>query len=205
MSAPIQEPLTQRSIANLQWGNNQLFRRPDPNSAFVPPVFRAAQWATGTTTNGNDMELAIFDEWENPDESIFGGNLVGSDLGSVEGLVDGLYVITMTWYWDGLGYGLNVRHAGEIENNLGVGITEPNMCEMPRSMGGHGGGDPAYSFTIIDSYPGICQSLSLPGCSPVRPLPDYEFYVGQNSTTNKDAYVSVEVAYWPCDITVDTT
>jgi hypothetical protein len=48
MTAPIQEPLTQRSIAGLQYGTNQLFRRPD-----VTP----AATAGGTTS-------AYFDDYD---------------------------------------------------------------------------------------------------------------------------------------------
>jgi hypothetical protein len=146
-------------------------------------------------THRPQMTIVEFDNFDDITGPYFGGNLSGSELLSIEGLQAGLYVVTMTWYWDGLGYGTNVRHAGEIENNLGVGIVEPNMCEMPRVMGGHGGGDPAYSFTIMQHYPRLYDELNL--ATPVRPLPDYSFWIGQNSTTSKDAYVSAEVAYWP--------
>jgi hypothetical protein len=153
------------------------------------------QWVTGTTTNGSDMALVEFDKFDDITGEFFGGNLdPGPVLLSIEGLKPGYYATTVTWYWDGLGFGTNVRHAAEIENGLGVGIVEPNMCEMPRTLGGHGGGDPAYSFTIGQYYPRLYDDLNL--ATPVRPLPDFSFWVGQNSGSAKDCYVSAEVAYW---------
>ena len=166
---------------------------PDPISCLpLPYVFRAAQWVTGTTTGtGSDLALAQFDKFDDITGPVFGGNLSAGKLLSIEGLLEGLYVVTMNWYWDG---SFNATHGAEIENNLGVGITEPNMVEMPRAMAGHGGGDVVYSFTIIQRYPRLYDELNL--ATPARPLPDYSFWVGQTSGATKNAYVSAEVAYW---------
>lgn len=44
MTQPIQEPATQRSIGALQWGQNQLFRRPDPNAGGGTSVVHMFAW-----------------------------------------------------------------------------------------------------------------------------------------------------------------
>lgn len=94
MTAPIQEPTTQRQIAGNTWAGNQLFRRPSPVAAAV--TIPGVEWLyVHSLTNWGDTGPTILDwalrngSW---DSSFPTFNINASD--NVEVAKDGIYV-----YW----------------------------------------------------------------------------------------------------------
>ena len=74
MTQPVQEPLTQRSISQLNWGQNQLFRRPDPNASSPVQIFRATRGfdASAVSVGSGGSQVTVdFDIWNWCDDSVF--------------------------------------------------------------------------------------------------------------------------------------
>ena len=64
MTQPVQEPLTQRSISSLQWGQNQLYRRPDVNAGSDnPSIWAVAAWFDGADVEDEIFEPATWDDF----------------------------------------------------------------------------------------------------------------------------------------------
>lgn len=105
MTRPIYEPTPARADAQLDFGQQQLFRRPAPVSIGTgPPVFRAAVGPPGGTgtpydpeiyrehyTTGDDGENNVFwDQWDTTfDTSLFATNLYEFTRNATEGPVIG--------------------------------------------------------------------------------------------------------------------
>lgn len=70
MTQPVQEPTTQRDIARLGFGTEQLFRRPAPESGVLIEYFRAVRYTT-LTVAGASQVVVDWDEWEVCREDIF--------------------------------------------------------------------------------------------------------------------------------------
>jgi hypothetical protein len=64
MTAPIQEPNLYRHASGLQWGQNQLFRRPGPPGTAPMQIFRAARYLTNITVPGPSQIIVDWDYWE---------------------------------------------------------------------------------------------------------------------------------------------
>jgi hypothetical protein len=114
MSAPIQEPLTQRSIAYGAWRTNQLERRPPPpvetETGTVPWARIAKPFDDGTfypnqTIANNSNVLIDFDLEYNLASGDSGFDYFdatgGPPVNGIRFLVQGLFAITAEIYWDG--------------------------------------------------------------------------------------------------------
>jgi hypothetical protein len=121
MTAPIQEPNLYRHASGLQWGQNQLFRRPAPRSDYLPITFRAALQEIADPeadrphyTSGGGQDLVSFDTWDttfNTDvydisDWEFIDPLTGYDsISGVSLIAPGIYSMTaqvdVAQYWSG--------------------------------------------------------------------------------------------------------
>jgi hypothetical protein len=102
VTQPVQEPLTQRSISKLNWDTNQLYRRPDPNAAFIPACLRAFYAPSGGLTVGNGVESSFFtfQDWVNEDPNVFQEVLFSGDLQKVDLREEGIYTVTINLVWE---------------------------------------------------------------------------------------------------------
>jgi hypothetical protein len=106
MTAPIQEPNLYRHASGLQWGQNQLFRRPPPANANIIPMLRAisdSAWAITPITVPDNSEVPLdFKYWQISDTSVFDetGFSPGGDLRIFRGLVRGLYHVKAVVHLD---------------------------------------------------------------------------------------------------------
>jgi hypothetical protein len=108
MTAPIQEPNLYRHASGLQWGQNQLFRRPAPPASDDRPWCRVSKpFPDGTfypnQTIANNSNITIdFDEVYNLDVGDSGDGFFttqGSPVNTIRIAVQGLYAITAEVYW----------------------------------------------------------------------------------------------------------
>lgn len=101
MTQPIQEPMTQRSISSLRWGENQLYRRPRPPGGVTPiPWVRLKQLNQGQTWTTNDEQFVYYDDVcysTDPDGTEFFtvvDRSIPGDNAMVQPLVGGIFQMT---------------------------------------------------------------------------------------------------------------
>ena len=154
MTQPIQEPLVQRSISQLTWGSNQLFRRPDPNASSPIIALRATYDPSGGLTVATDTETIInWDTWENEDTSIFEEVLVAGDLQTVRLIAIGVYSITVGILWETAFTSPTEIDILDQSNASSGFFNNAGMCGMfPRAEGGSQF-TYATTFTAIRKYP----------------------------------------------------
>lgn len=114
MTRPIYEPTMQRTAARLNYGQEQLFRRPAPSGTPMIPMLRAisdADWrSTPIVVPNNTGQDLIFKFWQISDATIF----EAPDDGKID---DHLYV------WRGLVPGLYLYKAAfELDADPGVEV-----------------------------------------------------------------------------------
>jgi hypothetical protein len=100
VTQPIQEPITQRTISSLGYGDRQLFRRPAPSNSSEVVWARRAQYDTSdqVITSGSEINVQL-----NTFFTDYADYFQAYDSGSEDGitvLVDGLYAITYRLFWD---------------------------------------------------------------------------------------------------------
>ena len=99
MTRPIFEPSLQRKDASLDYGQQQLFRRPAPVSTATIPGFHGYKDSNTTVTTGNASRIN-WDLWTIDDDTVFEqGTLSGGDLTDVKLLADGWYSLSCWAQW----------------------------------------------------------------------------------------------------------
>jgi hypothetical protein len=109
VTQPIQEPLTTRSIGSLQWGQNQLFRRPDPNAGAGNRPW-VALVNEGQTIPNNTDKFSLFTDLYYDPALVPGGSMGdvfifdvetedGNDYWELQTLAEGWYTLEYVSFW----------------------------------------------------------------------------------------------------------
>jgi hypothetical protein len=125
MTAPIQEPLTQRSIAGLQYGTSQLFRRPDP---FSEGATVDVPWAMLAIPDGQVVPTSSLEVVVDYDRGDVNGTAM--DINLVTGLItineEGIYDIHSWAEFDDQGAWQQVEgpvfQSGQDYQDIGNGL-----------------------------------------------------------------------------------
>ena len=100
MTAPIQEPTSDRALQNFAFQRDQIFRRPAPvGGESLIPFFHAYQDSHFLTIDDDDETNLTFDTWNNYDTSVFDATVTGGLLDAVILLQPGLYSFTCMVEW----------------------------------------------------------------------------------------------------------
>ena len=196
MTQPIQEPVTQRAISQLNWGQNQLFRRPDPNAASTVSVFRAYRTTTLSIGGAGTGVAFRWNIWENCDEDVFDFTEVGGLLDTVSLLVPGHIII----YW-------GVQFADALAGSMGMFIQDDDPVFGPlQHMVIHGEttdgvrtfqlADSLYTQTLSKSYP----TLDIFSSGSQFPM-QFNFQAAQISGSAVNiTFAILDIQYQPADV-----
>lgn len=161
MTAPIQEPTTDRAIQGFAYARDQIFRRPAPASGFVASRFSARRVSPfQTIATGVETDL-LWNQWDNGNPDIFGETLVGGLLRGISLDVDGVYGFYVAISIQSLSTGaLAVVMNDNIDNpvanvhpayNFGSGADYMWSSVQSYPTLQSGGGSPEVSFDVAQS------------------------------------------------------
>lgn len=180
MTAPIQEPTTDRAIQGFAYQRDQLLRRPAPvSSGFTPVVFQGAQLTGGFQTINSGVEESLtWNSWNNGDDTIFTTVESGGLLQAVIGQEPGIYAV---------GFQLSIQSltsTAQLVMIVNDDFDQPNQVVYPAEIAGSGG---YYSYTTdVRPYP--------PFQSGDTGDPEFSFDVAHNHGSGRNTLFGT--AFW---------
>lgn len=184
MSRPVYEPSLTRSDAEIAYASRQLFRRPAPSSpGFTPISFRGEQWNNAPSITSGSWTILKFDEYSNPDLTVFDYDSDGDDLTGVIALQLGLFTVNFAWQWGGAW--TTTEQGGNIDDDMNV--WQETAATMPRVSGATD-----YTMSMTKSYP----SFEYDAGHGAEVYPRFDFSVIQNSGVSRVCQGRFEVIYW---------
>jgi len=146
-------------------------------------VFRAQQWDNVQTITTNSWTTLLFDQYSNPNTSVFDFDVVGSDLTGVILFSQGLVTVNVQWQWVG---SWTATEQGMWCDDA-VNVWAAAAAVMPRL---HTTSD--YTMSMTRSYPAFEFQTGSGG----NAQPRFDFRCLQNSGSDRDIQARFEVVYW---------
>lgn len=177
MTAPIQEPSTDRALQGFAYARDQIFRRPAPVGVGVLPVFRAMQENITTTVeaSGGTYAEMVWDCWDNCAPDVFEETFnMNGDLLTCRILEAGVYAITVRIVLDDVWTG-NFRIIINDWNDWPIAAFYDFNSQQ-------GQNEEAPTFSVVRTYPPIY-------CADITTLPDILIQVNQWSAADRDLAV----------------